>query len=106
MPNRRNDKKVILAVTTDEATSTLIDVHDMAGGSVEIPTGSSIVSLEVFATHDAGGTPVELYDQDGGGLTLTVGADGVYELPDAIFSVSYISLKGSHAGAATAVLKS
>ena len=91
-----------VAVTTDASTTEIVDIRDMAGLSVEIPAGMSMTSLAVYSTltdpNDASPvTPVVFTDADDTAVTVTVAADGVFEVPAAVYNAPWICFVGSHA---------
>lgn len=92
-------------ITAAESTSVAIDIRTFAGGSIQIPVGSSITTITFYADHDAAGVFGAMYDNEGYALALTVAAGRTYELPSAIFSVPYFKMVGNTTGTITVFLK-
>ena len=94
-----------VTLTTAETTSPSIDARPFAGGSVQIPVGSSITTLTFYADHDRAGVFGALYDNEGIAVTLTVAAGRCHELPTSIFAVPYFKMVANAGGDVTVFLK-
>lgn len=94
-----------VAITASESTSPSVDARTFAGGSVQIPVGSSITTLTFYADHDRAGVFGTLYDADGTAISLTVAAGRTYELPATIFNVPYFKMVGNTTGNVSVFLK-
>ena len=97
----------VLSLTLD---STLvdtpeIDMRDFAGGSIQLPTGSSITTLTYYGCHTKGGTHVALLDADGVAVTQTVAAVRIVDLPAAIFGLPFLKILTNADGAVTVCRK-
>ena len=107
MSSRRESKgPFTVAVTDTDSTTQVLTIKEYAGGSVEIPSGSPLTSLTMYACHNSEQTPVELFDKDGGNTTITVAANGCYELPESVFTVPYLAFLGDNTNTITAYFKS
>ena len=95
------------AVTIDStvADCTVVDVRNYAGGSIHIPNASSVTTITFYGLQSASGTFVACYDNTNTAVTLTVAADRVVQLPDAVFAYSFIKLAGNTDGTGTLFLK-
>lgn len=92
----RGDKWLDVAVNTAEGTTAAFDFQEWSGGTVHIPSGSSITSL-TFYSSNTDGTFLPLYDSTGTAVTLTVAATRAYEMPSAIFSCGRLKMVGDAA---------
>jgi len=90
-----------VSLTTSETTTPVIDKRGFAGGSVQVPAGSSITTLTFYGDHDGSDTFGALYDNLGAAVTLTVAASRVTQLPDALFGVPYIKIVADAEGDVT-----
>lgn len=88
------------------SSSTAVPYGLSAGGTIFVPTGSSITTLTFHVADSASGTMVALYDTDNAAVTLTVAADRAYPVPDQCFGAPYWTVTGNAAGTVTVVTKS
>jgi len=102
---RANYTNPTVTVDSTLADAEEIDVRNYAGGSVHVPHGSSLTTLTFYSLHAAGGTMVAAYDNANVAVTLTVSADRVVQLPDAIFGFPFIKMVGNADGEVSLFLK-
>jgi hypothetical protein len=93
-------------IDTVVADATAIDLRNYAGGSVSIPSGSSVTTITVYGCHTVDGTYLAAYDNADAAVTLTVAASRCVQLPDAVFGYPFIKLVGDADGTCTLFLKS
>jgi len=80
-----------LSLTDTLSTTPNIDFRRWAGGTIHIPTGSSITSL-TFHVALEDGIFIPLFDTTPAAVVLTVAASGAYPVPDACFGNSEIKI--------------
>ena len=82
---------VIVAANTAESTTAEIDYRGYAGGSFNVPSGSSITSVTWYAKSGClGDVHKPAQDSAGAAVTQTVAADKGYPIPIALFGRAYI----------------
>ena len=96
-----------VAVTASLATTGQIPYHDMSGGRVHIPAGSSITSLTWYDATDLGGTFLAAYDSAAtpAAITQTVSAEKSYPIPVDLFGARVLKVVGNAEGTVTISLK-
>jgi hypothetical protein len=93
------------ALTTSAATTPETDFLGVAGGTVYIPTGSTITTLTYHAAPQPGGTFLALQDSSGAAVTQTVAAEKAYDMPAAVFGVGALKIVANAAGSVFLSLK-
>lgn len=94
-----------LSLNTAVGTTDELDMRSAAGGTVQIPSGSSITSLTYYAATEPGGTYSALYTDSGTAVTQTVAADRVYDMPSAVAACGAVKIVANAAGAVKVTLK-
>lgn len=96
-----------LSLTTAVGTTDELDMRMAAGGTVHIPSGSSITSLTYYAAPEPGSSSVysPLYTDSGTAVTQTVAADRVYDMPSAVAACGAVKIVANAAGAVKVTLK-
>ena len=74
-----------VALNTAVGTTGEINYINYCGGTIHVPSSSSITSLTWHSSNEPGGTFVASYDKDGAAVTQTVAAGRSYPIPDALF---------------------
>ena len=97
-----------ISLTTDVATTPIIEKSGFPWGRIYIPAGSSLTTLTFYdqphSIATKGKTPLstEPYftamDSAGAAVTLTVAADKSYPLPEAIAASPNLRITGNAAG--------
>lgn len=101
-----------VAITTDVATTPIVDKSGYPLGRIYIPTGSTITTLTFYdqphvkkgtdpASSDAYYTAM---DSAGAAVTLTVAAAKSYPLPEGVATSPLLRITGDAAGSITIVL--
>lgn len=93
-----------VAVDTALADAERIDMQESAGGTIFVPTGSSLTSLAFYGSHD-GTTFLALYDSSNAAVTRTVAAARAYALPDECFGCRFLKLVGNADGVVNMSIK-
>ena len=102
---QRQYKSQVISFTNAAANTAVVDVSQYAGGTVLVPSGSSITTLTVYGHSNSNETPVALYDKDGVAVSMTVEASRIYELPTATFGLRQLALVGNASGSVVLALK-
>lgn len=97
----------VASLTTSISTTEEIPVGDFSGGTVHVPTGSSITSLTYWAATELGGTYLALYTSvpTPVAVTQTVSGAKSYDLPAACFGCVGLKIVADAAGDVTLSLK-
>lgn len=99
---RQPEEPAIVTLTSSLATSPLIAYAKMSGGTVEIPSGSSITSLTFYSFHSTEGTFLPYFDNSSlsapVAVVMTVTAGNVYQLPDSLFPLSRFKVVANAGG--------
>lgn len=81
-----------VAVSTDVAASSTIEMRDMAAGVVHVSGVTATAMISCFGSSD-GVTFAAVYGFDGQAATINVGASGgAAPLPDAIYPLRFVRL--------------
>lgn len=94
-----------LTLGTAVATTPEIDMRQSAGGTIQIPVGSSITSLTYYAAAEPGAVYSALYTDAVAAVTQTVAADRVVDMPAAVAAVGALKIVVNVAGAVKVTLK-
>jgi len=94
-----------LSLTTVLGTTPELAFQHAAGGTVFVPSGSSITSLTYYAATAIGGTYLPLNDASGSAVTQTVAAGKAYDLPAACFGCCALKIVANAAGSVDVSLK-
>jgi hypothetical protein len=84
---RQTDRQTLVIGAT-EGASVGLDVRAAAG--LQMITGAETGTLTVYAFDQLEGTYLPLVDADGNAVTITIAADTVYDLPEALFSCHFV----------------
>jgi hypothetical protein len=99
-----------VTVGTAVATSSTVDVRDVAGGMVLVGGITASATLTIYGSHN-GSEFAPLYGFDGQAATMTVAADGgASPLPDAMYPLRFVRIVSDNdlgtAAVVTVALKS
>lgn len=105
-----------VALTNSASTTPNIDFQEASGGTVIVPTGSSITTLTYYAAKNpaaagsgigepAAGDFQPLQDSTGAAVVQTVAASKAFPLPDACFGCGWLRIKANAAGSVDLTLK-
>lgn len=93
---------ISVSVTTSATTTPAISFSEFAGGTLYIPTGSSITSLTFHASPHVGGTFYPAYDDSSmsspAAIVLTVAANRCYPIPSSLFGSGAFKMVSDAAG--------
>ena len=104
MPQSPEVSGQTLALKTDDTTPAI--PFPARGGTIFIPSGSSITTLTYYAAEKLGGTFLPLYESDGStAVTQTVEAGKAYDMPAAIFGCLVIKIRVNSNGSAFVTMK-
>jgi hypothetical protein len=107
MSLQRNSSEVITLTITDSiATCEELPFGSFAGGSIIVPSGSSLTSLTPYGCNEPGGTYVPIYDSSNTAVSRTVAASRGYAIPDECFGFRFIKFLGNTTGTIKVNLKS
>ena len=87
-----------VTVSTSESGSDAILKERLAGGSIKIPTGSSITSLTFYGAFQGTDTFFKILDADGAVLQRTVAAERIIPLPTECYGIPILKLVGDSSG--------
>ena len=104
MQRHTADQNVVVGAT--EAASGAIDYSDSAGGTMQVPSTASYVTLTFYSCRTADGIFLPVYDSSNAAVTRTVAASRAYALPDELFGSKWIKIVGDAAGLMGLSLKS
>lgn len=93
------------ALTNSLNTTPAIDISSAGGGSIFIPTGSSINSLTFYISTAVDGTFIALYDGANAAVVKTVAAARGYPLPAECFGALAVKIVANAAGSVDISLK-
>ena len=88
----RRTRSQEVSVSTTVASSTTLDMRDMAAGMVHVSDVTGTATIAVYGSRDSTSF-VPLYSHDGQAATITVPASGgSAPLPDAAYALRYVRL--------------
>lgn len=100
---------ISVSVTTSATTTGEVNFSEFAGGTLYVPTGSSITSLTFYVAPGIGGTYLAAYDDSSmstpAAIVLTVSAAKAYPLPSSLFAAGSLRMVGNAAGTVYLTLK-
>lgn len=93
---------ISVAVTASSTTTGEVDFSEFAGGTVYVPSGSSITTLTFYVAPKIGGTYLAAYDDSSmsspAAVSLTVSAGNAYPIPSSIFGCGAMRMVGNTTG--------
>lgn len=97
---RKYERKASVVVDSTLADAEEIDFREFAGGSIEVPSGSSITTLTFYGStsYGTGATHLALYDTSNAAVTMTVAAQRIYPIPSTCYGLAAIKLVGNADG--------
>ena len=106
---RRKYKTFPITLSTSTAVATTIRWDDVAGGAIELGAGTSITSLQIWASEATSGTFGRLFDSSGQAADITLSQSStearVYSMPDASYGCGALKIvAGQAAGTAVTAL--
>lgn len=87
---------VVIPLTAVIGTTGTIPYATQSGGTIHIPSGSTITSLTFYSRED--GANYALYDSTGTPVTLTVAANNAYPIPAACFGCETLKILANASG--------
>ena len=97
MMSRSAVRMASVAVGATSAASKEVSLEQFAGGVVYIPAAETVVTLTYYTAPVAGGTYLQLYDEDGIAVTQTVSHTKAYAIPAAVWGCGFVKLVGNAA---------
>jgi hypothetical protein len=101
----RRTRTDALALTTSTTTTAQLAYGAYSGGTIHVPTGSSITTLTYYAYDHEAAAYSALYDADGVAVTQTVAATNAYPILDSAYGVRTLVLVANAAGTVNVDLK-
>lgn len=105
-PIRRSVDSIDVTVDASAASSsTVVPYGGAAGGTIFVPTGSSITTLTFHVAPGKASDMVALYNTSNTAVTLTVASDRAYPIPDECYGSHSFTVTGNASGTVTVVTK-